>query len=97
MTRAERSDPTPPPVGLGPFGPPVPTPVGLFMPSGPPAPMPFSREVAQQTTLSLLGSRENAALLLLQVPALVFRMLSTSGPSRDGNGSLPCRSSSSCT
>ena len=97
MTRAERSDPTPPPVGLGPFGPPVPTPVGLFMPSGPPAPMPFSREVAQQTTLSLLGGRgerssASAAGTGVGVPNAVHL-----GPLTGWQRQLALQSSSSCT
>eukprot|EP00439_Symbiodinium_sp_Y106_P030146 s9603_g3.t1 len=56
MTRAERADSTPPPTGPGPHGPPIPTPVQLFMASGPPAPLPYSQEVATQTTLRLLRS-----------------------------------------
>ena len=56
MTRAERADGTPPPTGPGPHGPPIPTPVQLFMASGPPAPLPYSQEVATQTTLRLLRS-----------------------------------------
>ena len=55
MTRAERADGTPPPTGPGPHGPPI-TPVQLFMASGPPAPLPYSQEVATQTTLRLLRS-----------------------------------------
>ena len=56
MTRAERADGIPPPTGAGPHGPPIPTPVQLFMASGPPAPVPYSQEVATQTSLRLLRS-----------------------------------------
>ena len=56
MTRAERADGMPPPTGPGPHGPPIPTPVQLFMASGPPAPLPYSQEVATQTSLRLLRS-----------------------------------------
>ena len=62
MTRAERDDTSRPPVGPGPHGPPVPTPIwSPFMPSGLPAPMPFSMEVAVQTSLHHLGTRRTEA------------------------------------
>ena len=61
MTRAERADDTPPPAGPGPFGPPVPTPAQLFMASGPPAPLPYSREMATQTALRMLRTHGTAS------------------------------------
>ena len=60
MTRAERDDTSRPPVGPGPHGPPVPTPIwSPFMPSGLPAPMPFSMEVAVQTSLHPPGDSQD--------------------------------------
>ena len=61
MTRAERADATPLPAGPGPFGPPVPTPALLFTASGPPAPLPYSQEVATQTTLRMLRTHGTAS------------------------------------
>ena len=61
MTRAERADATPLPAGPGPFGPPVPTPALLFTTSGPPAPLPYSQEVATQTTLRMLRTHGTAS------------------------------------